>query len=99
MHLDGGDYRPETVPFSLAFAEYAGAPGRAGGTVVIHRTAWNRLEHHLDYFHGALVGDRVLYPSNGSNVATWTPERKPSPRSLSQPAYAAPERPTPGRRC
>lgn len=36
--LDGGDYHPETVPFSLAFAE------SNGGTLVIHRTAWNRLD-------------------------------------------------------
>lgn len=75
MLLDGGGYHDETVPFSVAFAEHRGR------TVVIHRTAWNRLdvsdpatgelltdrtvgpmerggarpEHHLDYFHGALL--------------------------------------------
>lgn len=38
MTLDGGDYHPETVPFSLAFFE---ARGR---TVVIHRSDWNRLD-------------------------------------------------------
>ncbi|MBW8480977.1 YncE family protein [Actinomadura parmotrematis] len=63
LTLDGGDHRPETVPFSLAFAEHAGR------TVVLHRTAWNRLDAAdaatgapltdragggLDYFHGAL---------------------------------------------
>jgi len=38
MTLDGGDYHPETVPFSLAFAELRGK------TVLIHRTSWNRLD-------------------------------------------------------
>jgi hypothetical protein len=38
LHLDGGDYHPETVPLSLAFIEHAGK------TLVIHRTAWNRLD-------------------------------------------------------
>jgi hypothetical protein len=38
LTLDGGDYHPETVPFSLSFAHHR---GRA---VVIHRTAWNRLD-------------------------------------------------------
>ena len=36
--LHGGDYRPDTVPFSLAFTEHAGR------TVVVHRTEWNRLD-------------------------------------------------------
>ncbi|MBV1854905.1 hypothetical protein [Catellatospora tritici] len=80
MELSADDDNPETVPFSLALAEHRGRP------VVIHRTAWNRLdvsdpatgalltaresprdgdsEHHLDYFHGALLvspdGERVL---------------------------------------
>ena len=38
LTLDGGDYHPETVPFSFAFAQ---AKGRL---VAIHRTAWNRLD-------------------------------------------------------
>lgn len=38
MVLDGGDYHPETVPFSLAFADIDQR------LVVIHRTAWNRLD-------------------------------------------------------
>jgi hypothetical protein len=38
MELNGGDYHPETVPFSFAFVE------RDGRTVAIHRTAWNRLD-------------------------------------------------------
>ena len=36
--IDGGDYHPDTVPLSLAFARHE------GGTVVIHRTKWNRLD-------------------------------------------------------
>jgi len=38
LALDGGKYHPETVPFSVAFAE---AHGRI---VAIHRTGWNRLD-------------------------------------------------------
>jgi hypothetical protein len=38
LALDGGDYHPETVPFSFAFAEVQGRP------LAIHRTAWNRLD-------------------------------------------------------
>ncbi len=36
--LDGGDYHPDTVPFSLAMLEHQGR------TLVMHRTAWNRLD-------------------------------------------------------
>jgi hypothetical protein len=36
--LDGGDERPDTVPFSAAMFEYRGR------TLVMHRTAWNRLD-------------------------------------------------------
>ena len=38
LTLDGGDYYPETVPFSFAFAQVHGR------VVAIHRTAWNRLD-------------------------------------------------------
>jgi hypothetical protein len=38
LKLNGGDYYPTTVPFSFAFAI------NAGRTVVVHRTAWNRLD-------------------------------------------------------
>lgn len=38
MEIDGGDYHPDTVPFSLTFAQCADR------TVVMHRTAWNRLD-------------------------------------------------------
>lgn len=51
MRLDGGDYHPETVPFSLAFAT---ADGRE---VLVHRTAWNRLDAS-DPQSGQLLTDR-----------------------------------------
>jgi len=38
LNLDGGDYCPETVPFSFGFASWQ------GNVVVIHRAAWNRLD-------------------------------------------------------
>lgn len=38
LRLDGGEYHPETVPFSFAFAEIDGR------THAIHRTDWNRLD-------------------------------------------------------
>lgn len=38
MPLDGGDYYEETVPFSICFMHMNGR------TVLIHRTAWNRLD-------------------------------------------------------
>ncbi len=36
--LNGGDHRPDTVPLSLAMLEYQGR------VMVMHRTAWNRLD-------------------------------------------------------
>lgn len=38
LTLDGGSYYPETVAFSLCFLSLRGA------AVVVHRTAWNRLD-------------------------------------------------------
>lgn len=38
MTLDNGGHHAETVPFSLAFARHRGRD------VIIHRTAWNRLD-------------------------------------------------------
>jgi hypothetical protein len=38
LALDGGNYHPETVPFSFAFAQVRER------LVAIHRTAWNRLD-------------------------------------------------------
>jgi hypothetical protein len=51
LTLDGGQYHPETVPLSFAFAE---APGRV---IAIHRTAWNRLDVS-DPATGELLTDR-----------------------------------------
>lgn len=51
LTLDGGDYHPETVPFSFAFACWQGQ------TVVIHRTAWNRLDIS-DASDGRLLSER-----------------------------------------
>jgi hypothetical protein len=36
--LDGGDYHPETVPFSFAFVDVKGRE------LAVHRTDWNRLD-------------------------------------------------------
>jgi hypothetical protein len=51
LPLDGGDYHPETVPFSFAFAE------SQGQIVAIHRTAWNRLDIS-DASSGRLLTER-----------------------------------------
>jgi hypothetical protein len=53
MQLDGGSYHSETVPFSLCFAE------DRGRTVLVHRTAWNRLDVS-DPASGALLTPRQL---------------------------------------
>ena len=51
LNLDGGDYHPETVPLSFAFAE-------AGTQVIaIHRTAWNRLDFS-NPANGSLLSER-----------------------------------------
>jgi hypothetical protein len=51
--LDGGEYHPETVPFSFAFTKLRGR------VVAIHRTAWNRLDVS-DPLTGELLTDRQL---------------------------------------
>ncbi len=51
MSLDGGEYHPETVPFSLAFAVHNDRP------VLVHRTAWNRLDVS-DPSNGTLLTER-----------------------------------------
>jgi hypothetical protein len=51
LDLDSGDHYPDTVRFSLAFAEY----GRR--VVVLHRTDWNRLDIS-DAATGELLTDR-----------------------------------------
>jgi hypothetical protein len=51
LALDNQGYHEETVPFSAAFAE------SRGRCVVVHRTAWNRLDVS-DAQTGALLTDR-----------------------------------------
>jgi hypothetical protein len=51
LTLNGGDYHPETVPFSFAFAE------SQGQIVAVHRTAWNRLDIS-DASSGRLLTER-----------------------------------------
>jgi len=51
INLDGGDYHAETVPFSFRFAL------SQGRVVVIHRTAWNRLDV-ADALSGQLLTQR-----------------------------------------
>jgi hypothetical protein len=51
LTLDGGDYHPETVPFSFAFADWNGR------VVVIRRAAWNRLDIS-DASSGQLLSQR-----------------------------------------
>ena len=51
IELHGGEYHPETVPFSFAFVE------RARQTVAIHRSAWNRLDAS-DAATGRLLTER-----------------------------------------
>jgi hypothetical protein len=58
MEVDGGQYHPETVPFSFAFAN------AAGQVVAIHRTSWNRLDVS-DPATGALLTERELKKPQG----------------------------------
>ncbi|ATE71614.1 hypothetical protein CNO08_09785 [Lysobacter capsici] len=51
LKLDGGDYYPDTVAFSLCFLSLRDA------AVVVHRTAWNRLDAS-DPRTGALLTQR-----------------------------------------
>jgi hypothetical protein len=51
LALDGGDYHPETVPFSFAFTQVQER------VVAVHRTDWNRLDVS-DPATGALLSDR-----------------------------------------
>jgi hypothetical protein len=52
LELDGGDHEPETVPFSFRFVFWQGR------VVVIHRTAWNRLDIS-DASSGQLLTERA----------------------------------------
>lgn len=51
LALDGGKYYPQTVPFSFSFGSWQGQ------VVVIHRTAWNRLDVS-DASSGRLLTER-----------------------------------------
>jgi hypothetical protein len=53
MHLDGGDYHQDTVPFSACFIRFQGRD------VFIHRTDWNRLDA-ADPATGASLTDRFI---------------------------------------
>jgi hypothetical protein len=55
MQLDGGDYYPETVPFSACFLRHRDR------TVFVHRTDWNRLDA-ADPATGASLTAREIAP-------------------------------------
>jgi hypothetical protein len=57
--LDGGTYHPDTVPFSLTFAQHKGRP------VVVHRSVWNRLDVS-DPESGRLLTPRTHEPPAAS---------------------------------
>jgi hypothetical protein len=60
MDLDGGDYRLDTVPFSLAFTRHADQ------TVVVHRTAWNRLDVSTPASGKLLTRRELAYKTQGN---------------------------------
>lgn len=55
MHLNGGDYYADTVPFSACFVQYKNR------NVLIHRTSWNRLDAS-DPADGKPLTDRHIAP-------------------------------------
>ena len=55
MHLDGGDYHEDTVPFSTCFVRFEGR------NIVVHRTAWNRLDA-ADPKTGESLTERYIAP-------------------------------------
>jgi len=55
--LDGGTHHPDTVPYSVTFAQHGGRP------IVVHRTAWNRLDVS-DPESGRLLTARTHEPPN-----------------------------------
>ncbi|WP_107122150.1 hypothetical protein [Streptomyces sp. DSM 15324] len=67
LALDGGDYHPYTDPFSFAFTEHEGR------TLVVHRTAWNRLD-----VSDALTGELLTLRDPGIDTA-WTTSTVRSP--------------------
>ncbi|NHZ43323.1 hypothetical protein [Massilia aquatica] len=58
MRLDGGDYHAEQVPFSACFLRHAGR------NVLVHRSAWNRLDV-ADAASGASLTERVFDEPEG----------------------------------
>jgi hypothetical protein len=55
MELDGGDYHEDTVPFSACFLRFEGR------NVLVHRTAWNRLDA-ADPATGESLTERDIAP-------------------------------------
>lgn len=55
MDLNGGDYCEDTVPFSACFIRFEGR------NVLVHRTAWNRLDA-ADPATGKSLTDRYIAP-------------------------------------
>lgn len=55
LHLNGGDYHEDTVPFSACFLRFEGR------NVLIHRTAWNRLDA-VDVATGQSLTERYIAP-------------------------------------
>ncbi|NHZ33043.1 hypothetical protein [Massilia rubra] len=53
MRLDCGDYHPEQVPFSACFLRHQGR------NVIVHRSAWNRLDV-ADAASGKSLTERVI---------------------------------------
>jgi hypothetical protein len=58
MNLDGGDYHEDTVPFSACFLPFQERQ------VLVHRTAWNRLDV-TDPATGASLSERHIAPYEG----------------------------------
>jgi hypothetical protein len=54
-HLNGGNYFEETVPFSACFIQFEGQ------NLLIHRTAWNRLDV-TDPVSGKIITNRLIAP-------------------------------------
>lgn len=64
ISLDGGDYHPETVPFSTCFVRWNGRD------LLVHRTDWNRLDVS-DPATGACLTDRQFGQRNADG--DWPP--------------------------
>jgi hypothetical protein len=64
MQLNGGDYYEETVPFSACFLRFGGRD------VLVHRTAWNRLDAADPTTGEALTSRHIApYESGGAKPA------------------------------